>query len=35
MRTSFDETKEAALREALAGRTQAADQAAEAKPAAG
>jgi uncharacterized membrane protein len=39
MRTSFDETKEAALREALAGRTQAVnqatDQAAEAKPAAG
>jgi uncharacterized membrane protein len=43
MRTSFDETKEAALREALAGRTQAAnpsaspsaDQTAQAKPAAG
>jgi uncharacterized membrane protein len=38
MRTSFDETKEAALREALAGRTQAANQtanpSAEAKPAA-
>jgi uncharacterized membrane protein len=43
MRTSFDETKEAALREALAGRTQTAnqtasqpaDQTAQAKPAAG
>jgi uncharacterized membrane protein len=35
MRTSFDETKEAALREALAGRIHAADQVAEAKPAAG
>ncbi len=35
MRTSLDETKEAALREALAGRAQAASQPAEAKPTAG